>query len=249
MKRVIPCLDVKETGVVKGVRFERLRPAGDPVALAARYDAEGADELVFLDVSATVEGRRPLLSILERVAERVFLPVTAGGGVGSVAAMREMLMAGADKVAVNSAAVERPELLSEAAERFGCQCVVLAVDARRRPGGGWEVVTRAGTRPTGVDAVEWAARAEGLGAGELLVTCMDADGTREGFDCALYRALTRATRLPVIASGGAGAPGHFRDALEAGADAVLAASLFHEGSLSIPDLKQALAQWGQEVRL
>ncbi|MGC8722407.1 MAG: imidazole glycerol phosphate synthase subunit HisF [Acidobacteriota bacterium] len=249
MKRVIPCLDVTAGGVVKGVRFEGLRRVGDPVELAARYDAEGADELVFLDVSATVEGRRPLLSILERVAERVFLPVTAGGGVDSVEAMRAMLLAGADKVAVNSAAVERPELLSEAAERFGCQCVVLAVDARRRPGGGWEVVTRAGTRPTGLDALEWASRAEGLGAGELLVTSMDADGTLAGFDCALYRALAGATRLPLIASGGAGSPEHFRDALEAGADAILAASLFHEERLSIPDLKQALARWGQEVRL
>ncbi len=247
MKRVIPCLDVRGDGVVKGVRFEGLRRVGDPVELAARYDAAGADELVFLDVSATVQGRRPLLSVLEAVSERVFLPLTAGGGVDGIDTMRDMLMAGADKVAVNSAAVENPGLLAGAAERFGTQCVVLAVDVRRTKGG-WQVVTHAGKRPTGLDALDWAARAEALGAGELLVTSMDADGTREGFDCALYRALAGVTRLPIIASGGAGNSVHFRDALEAGADAVLAASLFHENELSIPELKQALARWGQEVR-
>ncbi len=249
MKRVIPCLDVKESGVVKGVRFENLRSVGDPVELAARYDAEGADELVFLDVTATVEGRRPLLGVLERVSERVFLPLTAGGGVKSVDDVRGMLLAGADKVALNTAAVEDPSLLSRAADRFGCQCMVLAIDARRRPGAGWEVVTHAGRRPTGRDALAWAAEAEGLGAGELLVTSMDADGTQAGFDDELYAALSGATRLPVIASGGAGSPKDFHDALAAGADAVLAASLFHDGVLSIPELKRALAGWGQEVRL
>ncbi len=248
MKRVIPCLDVKESGVVKGVKFQNLRRVGDPVELAVRYDAQGADELVFLDVSATVEGRGPLLHILERVSERVFLPVTAGGGVRSVEAMRDMLLAGADKVAVNTAAVLRPALLSEAADRFGAQCVVLAMDVMRRPEGGWEVATHAGSRRTGLDALEWASRAGGLGAGELLVTSMDSDGTQAGFDCGLYRALCSVTRLPVIASGGAGRPEDFREVLEAGADAVLAASLFHDGALSIPELKRTLLEWGQEVR-
>ncbi len=248
MKRIIPCLDVKETGVVKGVRFQNLRAVGDPVELAVRYDGEGADELVFLDVSATVEGRRPLLEILERVSERVFLPLTAGGGVTSVEVMRDMLLAGADKVAVNTAAVENPSLLAQAADRFGAQCVVLAVDVRRK-GPRWEVVTRAGTRETGMDALDWAEHAQAAGAGELLVTSMDADGTRGGFDCDLYRALAEVSSLPVIASGGAGRPEDFRDALEAGADAVLAASLFHEGVLPIPELKRALDAWGQEVRL
>ncbi|MFI5165434.1 MAG: imidazole glycerol phosphate synthase subunit HisF [Thermoanaerobaculales bacterium] len=249
MKRIIPCLDVKQTGVVKGVRFENLRAVGDAVELAARYDAQCADELVFLDVSATVEGRRPLLGVLERVSERVFLPLTAGGGVRSVEDMRDMLLAGADKVAVNTAAVEEPTLLARAADRFGTQCVVLAIDVRRRSNGGWEVVTHAGTLPTDVNALEWAARAEGLGAGELLVTSMDADGTQGGFDNDLYACLSSQTGLPIIASGGAGSPRDFHDALAAGADAVLAASLFHDGVLTIPELKRALAQWGQEVRL
>ena len=248
MKRVIPCLDVNDSGVVKGVRFQNLRAVGDPVEMAARYDAEGADELVFLDVSATLEGRTPLLEVLERVSERVFLPLTAGGGVRSVEVMRDMLLAGADKVAVNTAAVERPELLREAAERFGAQCVVLAIDAKRRDGG-WEVVTHAGTRGTGLDALAWAAAARDLGAGELLVTSMDADGTQGGFDCDLYRALASCTPLPVIASGGAGRADHFASALEAGADAVLAASLFHDGVLGVPELKNALKGLGQEVRL
>jgi imidazole glycerol-phosphate synthase subunit HisF len=249
MKRIIPCLDVNERGVVKGVRFQNLRAVGDPVELAARYDAEGADELVFLDVSATLEGRTPLLDVLVRVSERVFLPLTAGGGVRSVEIMREMLLAGADKVAVNTAAVERPGILSEAAERFGAQCVVLAIDAKRREGGGWEVVTHAGTRLTGLDALAWAAAARDLGAGELLVTSMDADGTQGGFDCDLYRALASSTPLPVIASGGAGRVEDFASALEAGADAVLAASLFHDGVLAVPELKKALKGLGQEVRL
>lgn len=248
MKRVIPCLDVRAEGVVKGVRFEGLRRVGDPVALAERYDAEGADELVFLDVSATLEGRRPLLGILERVARSVFLPLTAGGGVRSVEDVRDLLLAGADKVAVNTAAVEDPSLLSRAADRFGTQCVVLAMDVRRRAGGGWEVVTRAGTRAEDLDAVAWARRAEVAGAGELLVTSMDRDGTKAGFDCDLYASLDGAVRLPVVASGGAGRPEDFLDALRAGADAVLAASLFHEGALSVPALKTYLASQGEEVR-
>ncbi len=247
MKRIIPCLDVNGRGVVKGVRFQNLRDVGDPVALAERYDAEGADELVFLDVSATLEGRAPLLDVLERVSERIFLPLTAGGGVRSVEVMRQMLLSGADKVAVNTAAVDRPEILGEAADRFGAQCVVLAIDARRR-GEGWEVVTHAGTRRTGIDALEWAADAQARGAGELLVTSMDADGTRRGFDCELYRALSSRTTLPVIASGGAGRVEDFAHALDAGADAVLAASLFHDGVLAIPELKRALCELGQEVR-
>ncbi|MBI4565565.1 MAG: imidazole glycerol phosphate synthase subunit HisF [Planctomycetes bacterium] len=248
MKRIIPCLDVNEDGVVKGVRFDRLRRVGDPVALAERYDAEGADELVFLDIAATIRGRRPLLDILERVAERVFLPVTAGGGVRRIEDARDLLLAGADKVAINTAAVQRPELLSEAASRFGAQCVVLAVDVRRRPGG-WDVVTHAGTYPADRDALEWCARAERLGAGELLVTSMDADGTRSGYDLELYRLLAAASGLPVIASGGAGGAEDIHDVLEAGADAALAASIFHEALMSVGQLKRALAQRGQEVRL
>lgn len=247
MKRIIPCLDVDKTGVVKGVRFANVRRVGDPVELARRYDSEGADEIVFLDITATLNGRRPLLRMLERVAESVFLPITAGGGVGNVSDLRDLLLAGADKVAVNSAAVERPSLLSEAADRFGSQCVVLAADVRRAAGG-WHVATHAGTRPTGRDALEWFERAERLGAGELLVTSIDADGTRAGYDLDLYRAIAAMTRLPVIASGGAGRPEDFRDAFLAGADGALAASLFHENRLRIPDLKSALAGWGQEVR-
>jgi cyclase len=247
MKRIIPCLDVDESGVVKGVRFRNLRPVGDPVRLALRYDAEGADELVFLDIAATLERRRPMLDVLERVAAAVFLPVTAGGGVRSERDMREMLLAGADKVAVNTAALENPSLLSAASARFGSQCVVLAADVRRVPGG-WTILSHAGTRPTGLDAFAWFERAERLGAGELLVTSVDADGTGRGYDAELYRAIASATGLPVIASGGAGRPEDFRDVLEAGADAALAASLFHEERLRIPELKRALAQWGQEVR-
>ncbi|MFN7972907.1 MAG: imidazole glycerol phosphate synthase subunit HisF [Acidobacteriota bacterium] len=248
MKRVIPCLDVRESGVVKGVRFEELRPVGDPVELARRYDLEGADELVFLDIAATTGRRRPLLGVLERVSESVFLPLTAGGGVDGIATMRDMLLAGADKVAVNTAAVTRPELISEAAERFGSQCVVVAIDVKRRDGG-WEVHTAAGRNPTGIDALAWARRCEELGAGELLVTSMDRDGTQAGFDCDLYRAVSTAVGLPLVASGGAGAPGHFEDALLAGADAVLAASLFHDRRISIPELKAMLAARGQEMRL
>mgnify|MGYP001766015567 CR=1 FL=1 len=249
MMRVIPCLDVDRRGVVKGVRFDGLKRVGDPVELAARYDEQGADELAILDVGATLEGRPTLTEVLEKVSERVFLPVTAGGGVRSAEDMARMLRAGADKVAVNTSALERPNLLGEAADRFGRQCVVLAMDVRRRPDGGWEVLAAAGTRRTGLDALEWAARAEGLGAGELLVTSMDADGTRGGFDASLYRALAGCTSLPVIASGGAGRPEHFLEVLEAGADAVLAASVFHEGRMTIPELKEALRRGGREVRL
>lgn len=247
MIRVIPCLDFLPEGVVKGVNFLNLRRVGDPVELAARYDEEGADELVFLDVGATVAGRRPLLAVLEEVSRRVFLPVTAGGGVRTTGDVEAYLAAGADKVAVNTAAVARPALLEEAAGRFGSQCVVLAMDVRRRPGG-WEVFVEAGRRPTGLDALAWAREAEGRGAGELLVTSMDRDGTGAGFDTALYGALARATRLPLVASGGAGEASHFAEAARAGATGLLAAGLFHGGGLSIPALKQTLQSEGIEVR-
>jgi cyclase len=247
MVRVIPCLDVLAEGVVKGVNFENLRRVGDPVELAARYDGEGADELVFLDVGATVQGRRPLLAVLEEVSRRVFLPVTAGGGVRGLGEVEAYLAAGADKVAVNTAAVARPALLTEAARRFGSQCVVLAMDVRSRPGG-WEVFVEAGRRGTGLDALEWAREAEGRGAGELLVTSMDRDGTGAGFDTGLYGALARASRLPLIASGGAGEAHHFAEAARAGATGVLAAGLFHGGRLTIPALKERLQREGIEVR-
>lgn len=249
MKRVIPCLDVDGRGVVKGVNFEALRIVGDPLELATRYANQGADELVFLDVAATREERRPLFAVLEQVSERAFLPLTAGGGVRSVERVQQMLRAGADKVALNSAAVEDPALLSRCAERFGRQCVVLAVDVRRKPRGGWEVVTRAGTHPTGIDALEWAAAAEKWGAGELLVTSMDGDGTQAGFDTALYKGLSEVTDLPVIASGGAGSLEDFAPPLEAGAEAVLAASVFHDGRYTVGEVKRALKARGQEVRL
>ena len=247
MKRIIPCLDVDEGGVVKGVRFQNLRSIGDPVELAKRYDAEGADELVILDITATVGGRRPLLGVIERCAAEIFLPLTVGGGVRSAGDMRDMLLAGADKVAVNTAALADPDLLTVAASQFGSQCVVLAADVRRVPGG-WTVLSHAGRRPTGRDALEWFERAEKLGAGELLVTSVDSDGTQAGYDLELYRAIAAATGLPVVASGGAGRPEHFRDVLEAGADAALAASLFHDETVRVGDLKRMLARWGQEVR-
>lgn len=247
LKRVVPCLDVTAAGVVKGVRFQELRAVGDPVELAARYDGQGADELVFLDVSATRDGRRPLLDVLERVSRSVFLPVTAGGGVRDVETLRDMLLAGADKVAVNTAAVERPALLAEAADRFGAQCVVLAIDVRRRDVG-WEVVSHAGTHPTGRDLLAWVAEAERLGAGELLLTSMDRDGTRDGYDLDLYRAVAAVSRLPLIASGGAGTVAHVAEVLNAGADAALLASLLHGGELTVGSLKDELARAGVAIR-
>ncbi|MCK4177175.1 imidazole glycerol phosphate synthase subunit HisF [Aciditerrimonas ferrireducens] len=247
--RVIPCLDVAEGRVVKGVRFEGLVDAGDPVELARRYDAEGADELVLLDISASAEGRRTLLEVVERTADEVFIPFTVGGGVASLEDARRLLRAGADKVSVNSAAVARPALLAELASEFGAQCVVLAIDARRRPGGDFEVVTHGGRRPTGLDAVAWAAEGEARGAGEILLTSMDRDGTYEGFDLPLLQAVGQAVGVPVVASGGAGRLEHLvAAAQEGGADAVLAASIFHRGEQRIADAKAALAAAGLQVR-
>jgi imidazoleglycerol phosphate synthase cyclase subunit/phosphoribosyl-ATP pyrophosphohydrolase len=248
MTRVIPCLDVKDGRVVKGVKFEALKDQGDPVEAARAEDAQGADELVFLDISATVEGRRTILDVVERVADQVFIPLTVGGGVSDVEHARDLLMAGADKVAVNSAAVKDPSLLSRLASRFGSQCVVLAVDARRA-GDRWEVFTRAGKTATGKDAVQWCVDGVAAGAGEILLTSIDKDGTKSGYDTELLRAVRAAVRVPVVASGGAGSPQHFVDAVNAGASAVLAAGLFHEKRLSILEVKRALDAAGLPVRL
>jgi len=249
-KRVIPCLDVDAGRVVKGTRFVELVDAGDPVELAARYDAEGADELVFLDITATVEGREATLEVIARTAEQVFIPLTVGGGVRSDEDVRALLRAGADKVAINSAAVRDPELLERCADRFGTQCMVIAIDARRR-NGGWEVFVDAGRTPTGRDVAAWAAEATARrGAGEVLLTSMDRDGTGEGYDLDLLRAVGEAVRVPVVASGGAGTVEHFAEALiEGGADAVLAASRFHFEELTIREVKHHLARRGIPVRL
>ena len=251
-KRVIPCLDVDAGRVVKGTRFLDLRDAGDPVELAAQYDHEGADELVFLDITATVEGRTATLDVISRTAEQVFIPLTVGGGVNGEGDVDELLRAGADKVSVNSAAVREPELLRRCADRFGDQCIVIAIDAKRRPGGsGWEVFIDAGRTGTGRDAVAWAAEATGeRGAGEVLVTSMDRDGTGEGYDLELLCSIADAVGVPVVASGGAGSLSHFAEAVTAGgADAVLAASRLHFGELSIREIKQAMHDDGVEVRL
>ncbi|QFQ02196.1 Imidazole glycerol phosphate synthase subunit HisF [Corynebacterium urogenitale] len=250
--RVIPCLDVKEGRVVKGVNFKGLRDAGDPVELAARYDAEGADELTFLDVSASKEGRGTMIDVVRRTADQVFIPLTVGGGIRSAEDVDALLRAGADKVSVNSSAIARPELLRELSERFGAQCIVLSVDARRVPGGKpgeYEVTTHGGTKGTGIDAIEWAQRGEELGVGEILLNSMDADGTKEGFDIEMLEAVRKVVSIPVIASGGAGKAEHFPPAVKSGADAVLAASIFHFGEVSIPEVKQAMADEGIEVRL
>ena len=248
-KRIIPCLDIKDGRVVKGVNFVNLRDAGDPVEQARLYDEQGADELVFLDISATHEGRKTTLELVSRVAETVFMPLAVGGGIREVEDMRNLLLAGADKVSVNSAAVRRPELLSEGAMRFGAQCIVLAIDARRTDSS-WEVYVNGGRMPTGIDAVEWAIRGVELGAGEILLTSMDADGTLAGYDLLLTRRIAEAVSVPVIASGGAGTPAHFADVLTDGkADAALAASLFHDGKLKIPELKRELGELGVPVRL
>lgn len=248
--RVIPCLDVDGGRVVKGVNFQQLRDAGDPVELATLYDAEGADELTFLDISASHEGRATTLEIVSRTAEQVFIPLTVGGGISSVADVDRMLRAGADKISINTAAIRRPELISEIADRFGSQVLVLSVDARRAEGteSGFEVTTHGGRQSAGIDAVEWAARAVGLGAGEILLNSMDADGTQDGFDLEMLRAIRAVVDIPVIASGGAGAVEHFAPAVDAGADAVLAASVFHFGTLRIADVKRALADAGHPVR-
>jgi cyclase len=251
-KRVIPCLDVDRGRVVKGIKFVDIVDAGDPVELAGYYDAEGADELVFLDITASHEDRKTILDVARATAEQVFIPLTVGGGIRTTEDVRDLLRAGADKVSLNTAAVERPEIINEGAEAFGVQCIVVAIDAKRteEAGGGWEVYTHGGRRPAGIDAIEWAAKAEQMGAGELLVTSMDRDGTKMGYDIELLRAITEAVNVPVIASGGAGTLDHFVAAIEQGeADAVLAASLFHFGALRVHDVKEHLASKGIPVRL
>ena len=249
-KRIIPCLDVDEGRVVKGVRFVELRDAGDPAELAAAYDAAGADELVFLDITASASARSILLDAVARTADQVFIPLTVGGGVRSTEDVQQLLSHGADKVSVNSAAIADPELLSRGAELFGSQCMVLAIDARRRiDGPGWEVYSHGGRRATGLDAVEWAAEGERRGAGEILLTSMDRDGTKDGYDLELTAAVSAAVRLPVIASGGAGTAAHMYAALtQGGAEAALAATVFHYGELTIGDVKKELAGRGLEVR-
>ena len=248
--RVIPCLDVDGGRVVKGVNFLGLRDAGDPVELAARYDRDGADELVFLDVTASVDDRETMLEVVERTADQVFIPLTVGGGVRSADDVDRLLRAGADKVSLNTAAIGKPQVLTEVADRFGSQCVVISVDARRiaGPSDAFEVTTHGGRRSTGIDAVEWAVRAVELGAGEVLLNSMDADGTKAGFDLPLIAAVRAEVDVPVIASGGAGRLGDFVPALRAGADAVLAATLFHFGKLRIDEVKESLAAAGYPVR-
>jgi cyclase len=248
--RVIPCLDVDGGRVVKGVNFQDLRDAGDPVEMAQVYDAEGADELVFLDITASSGDRETTYDVVRRTAEQVFIPLTVGGGVRTDEDIDRLLRAGADKVSVNTAAVARPEFLREAAERFGSQCIVLSVDARTAgaTASGWEVTTHGGRRGTGIDAVEWARRGADLGVGEILLNSMDADGTQAGYDLPMIRAIRAAVTVPVIASGGAGAVGDFPRAVDAGADAVLAASVFHFGTLRIGEVKAALRDAGHPVR-
>ncbi len=248
-KRIIPCLDVTGGRVVKGVNFVNLRDAGDPVELAERYNREGADELVFLDITASSDDRNIMADVVARTARKVFIPLAVGGGIRSVADARRILMSGADKVSVNTAAVRRPDLITELSHEFGAQAVVLAIDARRREPSAWNVYTRGGRDDEGVDAVEWAARGEALGAGEILLTSMDTDGVQQGFDCPLTRAVSRATHIPVIASGGAGQPDDFVRVLTEGeADAALAASIFHYGTYSIAELKDHLDRHGISVR-
>jgi imidazole glycerol-phosphate synthase subunit HisF len=248
-KRVIPCLDVTAGRVVKGVNFVGLRDAGDPVEIAARYDGEGADEVCFLDITASSDERDMLLHVVEAVAERVFIPLTVGGGVRKVADVRRLLNAGADKVSINTAAVQNPDLVREAADVVGCQCIVVAIDAKKNSTG-WQVFTHGGRKATGLDAVEWARRMAAAGAGEILLTSMDRDGTRDGFDLGLTRAVADAVGVPVIASGGVGSVEHFaQGVLEGGADAVLAASVFHFGELTVRQAKEHMRSRGIEVRL
>ena len=249
-KRIIPCLDVRDGKVVKGVNFVGIREVGDPVECAIEYDRQGADEICFLDITATHEGRRTMVDVVRKTAEHVFVPLTVGGGIGSVEDFREILRAGADKVSVNSAAVKNPELISQAAEIFGSQCVVAAIDAKRDEKGSFKVVVHGGRKDTGLDAVEWAKKCQELGAGEILLTSMDTDGCREGFDLELLRAVCSVVSIPVIASGGAGQLSHFYDALTEGkAEAVLAASLFHYKELEIRQVKEYLRERGISVRL
>ena len=248
-RRIIPCLDVTNGRVVKGVNFVNLRDAGDPVELAARYNQQGADELVFLDITASSGERDTMVDVVERTAREVFIPLTVGGGIRVVADARKVLLAGADKVSVNTAAVHRPELIAELSQEFGAQAVVLAIDARRTAGGGWNVFTRGGRHDEGIDAIEWAQRGEALGAGEILLTSMDTDGVQTGFDCALTSTVSAATGIPVIASGGAGKPEDFEEVFQAGkADAALAASIFHYGTYTVRDLKTFLTAKGIAVR-
>ena len=248
-KRIIPCLDVTAGRVVKGVNFVNLRDAGDPVELAGRYNDQGADELVFLDITASSDAREIMADVVARTARKVFIPLTVGGGIRSIADARKILMSGADKVSVNTAAVRRPELIMELSGEFGAQAVVLAIDARRTRNGSWNVYTRGGRDDEAIDAVEWAQRGESLGAGEILLTSMDTDGVRQGFDCELTAAVSRATHIPVIASGGAGKPEDFGRVLTEGrADAALAASIFHYGTYTVADLKMWLEQHDVPVR-
>ena len=248
-KRIIPCLDVKDGRVVKGVNFVNIRDAGDPVELAKFYSDQGADEIVFLDITATSDARNTVVHVVERTAEQVFVPLTVGGGIRTLEDFHKLLRAGADKISVNSAAVKDKTLISRGAERFGSQCVVLAIDARRRPDGTFEVVTAGGRNATGLDAIAWAREGERLGAGEILLTSMDADGTKNGFDLELTRAVTEAVSIPVIASGGCGSLNHFAEVFrETGCDAALAASLFHFGELTVPQVKQYLKEQNIPVR-
>lgn len=247
-KRIIPCLDVKDGRVVKGVRFVDLKDAGDPVEAAKRYSEQGADEITFLDITASHEKRKTMIDVVERTASEVFVPLTVGGGIRTANDVRELLLAGADKVAINTAAVAAPDFVSEVAEKFGSQCVVVAIDARRK-NGGWEVFTHGGRNPTGIDAVEWAGRMESFGAGEILLTSMDRDGTEDGYDLKLTSTVSRAVGVPVIASGGAGRLEHLFEAVETGrADAVLCASIFHYGKYSIAQAKEFLSRNGVLVR-
>lgn len=249
-KRIIPCLDVHRGRVVKGVNFVNLKDAGDPVQIAKAYDEAGADELVFLDITASSDARNIIVNLVEKTAEQVFIPFTVGGGIRTVEDFREILKAGADKISVNSAAIKRPELISEAAYKFGSQCVVVAIDAKKRPDGTYSVYLNGGRVDTGLDAIEWAKKAESLGAGEILLTSMDTDGTKSGYDLPITKAISSVVSIPVIASGGAGTFSHFKDALtEGGADAVLAASLFHYKEMTISELKQYLKQENIPVRL
>lgn len=248
-KRIIPCLDVRDGRVVKGVNFVNIRDAGDPVELATYYSEQGADEIVFLDITATSDARDTVVDVVERTAAQVFVPLTVGGGIRTLDDFQRLLRAGADKISVNSAAVKDPGLIARAAERFGSQCVVLAIDARLRPEGWYEVVVAGGRTPTGLDAVEWARRGQELGAGEILLTSMDADGTKAGFDLEMTRAVTEAVTIPVIASGGCGSLEHFAQVFEkTGCDAALAASLFHFGELTVPQVKEYLAEQNIPVR-
>lgn len=247
-KRIIPCLDVKDGRVVKGIKFVQLRDAGDPVELAEAYDKAGADELVFLDITASHENRKTILDVASRTAEKVFIPYTVGGGISSLEQIRELLSAGADKVSLNSAAIRDPDIVKESSRKYGSQCIVVAIDARRKSNNDWEVYINGGRIPTGINAVEWAAKIENLGAGEILLTSMDKDGTKDGYDLELIQSITNTVNIPVIASGGAGKLEHFYEAIQAGADAVLAASLFHYGELRISQVKKYLEEVGINIR-